>query len=582
MRGKDSIILGMSMGHGDSSAALVVGDRLVAAVEEERFVRIKHYSLYPKHAIHYCLSHAGIAPGLVDTIAIARQPWNALAPKLWCLIQHPRLLKSRTQNHNQEYLRTPLPVFLESEGLSHARQVRVEHHLAHMASSRFLCPDERVALLSIDALGDFVSAAMGFAEKDTIRIVDRTYFPHSLGFFYTALTQYLGFPYFGDEFKVMGLSSYGKPEFLPQLRTLIQPVSPFGFRLNLDAFPILRKPMQYSISPEGQPEVPPFYDEKYLEELLGFPPREYRGPLDEKHMNLAKSVQACFEEVASALLHQLYKRVPTDSVALSGGCAHNSVWVGKIPCLTPFKNVFVAPASHDAGICVGAAIHAAGHAVSPEGGHWALLGPSFSLDTPPALSAERPEVSEQSFSQDEMLIEWMVAELAQGHIIGLFTDRLEFGPRALGSRSIIADPRPADIRDRLNERVKHRESFRPFAASVLWEEQADWFQNSFYCPSMEAVFPVRAEMKEKIRGVVHVDDTCRIQSVTRETQPFYYQLIESFRKKTGVPMIINTSFNDSEPIVCTEHDAVNCFLNSDLDHLVIGRKAYSKETGVRS
>jgi carbamoyltransferase len=275
------------------------------------------------------------------------------------------------------------------------------------------------------------------------------------------------------------------------------------------------------------------------------------------------------------MLNQLYEHEPNDTLGLAGGCAHNSVWVGKIPQTSPFKKVFVAPASHDAGISVGAAAAVAGVAVTPEGRHWGLMGPSHAELAGSALPLPF-RMKEHSFPNDEKLIEWLVGELCQKKIIGLYRGRMEFGPRALGSRSILADPRWAGMKDKLNARVKHREFFRPFAASVLLEHQDAWFANAFFSPAMEAVFEVK--QPAKIPAVVHVDNTCRIQSVTKETQPFYWDLIEAFRKKTGIPMLLNTSFNDTEPIVCSERDVWNCFANTELDVIVVGSRAYTKSS----
>ncbi len=580
MARKPSVILGISLGHGDSSAALIVDGQLVAAAEEERFTRLKHYALFPSRAIAYCLSHTRTEPGKVDVVAIARRPRSGFWHKVSMVVRHPGLLQNRRQRRTAEpAFNQPLSKLLKAAGLRRARTHFVEHHLAHMMSARYLAgPDDNIALMSFDGLGDFVSAAIGRPKGRDVEVLDRAWFPHSLGFFYTAMTQYLGFPHFGDEFKVMGLSSYGQPKFLPALRELIRESEPFGYKLNLEAFPILKRPIDFYIE-NGQPKMRPFYQSNFLTHVIGIPPRKRHEQLSDVHQDLAMSVQARFEEVANHLLKQLHAKVPTDTVCIAGGCAHNSVWAGKIPRNSPFKNVFIAPASSDAGIAVGAAIHAAGVPVSPEGGHWGLLGP----DLPEVAGTSRalsPDVRENTFVDDESLIAWMVSELADGRIFGLFRGRMEFGPRALGCRSILADPRPEGMRDRLNERVKHRETFRPFAASVLREYQEKFFEDSFFCPSMEGVFKVKESMKGKIPSVVHADGTCRIQSVEKETQPFYWKLIEAFRRQTGVPMLINTSFNDSEPIVCTEEDALHCFMQSDLDHLVMGTRAYSKSRKV--
>lgn len=568
-----NIILGLSFGHGDSSAALVVGGQLIAAAEEERFNRIKHYAGFPTQAVRFCLQQAGIQSADVEVVAIAKKPWNQFFKKVPLLLAHPHLIrfsKGQKKESSQAF-----PHWLSEMGLSHSRFQSFEHHFAHMMSSRFLSQAENQALLSFDGLGDFVSASIGMSTPEGVKILDRVVFPHSMGFFYTAMTQYLGFPYFGDEFKVMGLSSLGKPRFQSVMKNLIREAEPFGFRLNLEAFPILKTPGLFYLM-NSQPYVRQLYNSQYLTAVLGIAPRKPKDPLTEVHWDLAKSVQLRFEEVANHLLRHLEKQVPTDTLALSGGCAHNSVWVGKIPQNSRFSEVIVAPASHDAGIAVGAAIAAFGGPVSPQSQEsWALLGPQVTQSLNPS-SLEGLE--EHSFSKESKLIEFIADEIASGKIIGVARGRLEFGPRALGNRSILADPRAHDMKDRLNARVKHRESFRPFAASVLMEYQHQWFENCFHAPTMEAVFQVRSSMKSKISGVVHVDGSCRIQSVSHKSQPFYWDLIEAFRKRTGIPMLINTSFNDSEPIVLTMEDAIRCFMTTEMDYLLLENRLFSKKS----
>lgn len=559
-------ILGISYSHGDSSACIIRDGILIAAAEEERFNRIKHYALFPQRAIAYCLKEAGLTPQDVDAVAIAKKPLNQWWKKATLAASHSALVTGRKKDAKSD----PLSQNLAKCGLNRARRFTCEHHQAHMASSRWLCPDDNLALFSFDGLGDFVSAAYGTVEGTDISIEERVTFPHSLGFFYTALTQYLGFPHFGDEFKVMGLSSYGAPKFLDGMRELIRTKDGFNFELNLEAFPILKRPMEFSIV-KGQPVVKPFYNSQFLTQVVGIPPRKASEPLLRSHWDLAKSVQARFEEVANHLLSHVQTKTGFKKVGLSGGCAHNSAWVGKIPQQTGFQTVYVAPASGDAGIAVGAAMLAARRPISVQGNHWGLIGPgNETFSAPPSLSTKE-------FGDEKKVAAFIAQELAQEKIIGLFQGRMEFGPRALGCRSILADPRNSTMRDRLNARVKHRELFRPFAASVLEEYREEWFDDSFYAPTMEAVFPVKGSKRGKIPAVVHVDDTCRIQSVERQTQPFYWNVIEQFRKITNVPLIINTSFNDSEPIVCTAEDAIRCFTHCEMDYLVIGTTVLSRE-----
>jgi len=568
---RPKIVLGVSFGHGDSSAALILDGKLIAAAEEERFNRIKHFAGFPEEATKYCLQEAGITSSDVEVVAVAKKARNQSLKKLNLLLSHPHLIQQAFSRNKQEE-----PTFSEwlyQMGLSHVRTHHCEHHHAHMLSSRYLSSSEEQAFLSFDGLGDFVSAAIGKSTAQGVKILDRVVYPHSLGFFYTAMTQYLGFPYFGDEFKVMGLSSLGEPKYLSQMRNLVREAEPFGFRLNLEAFPILTVGKVFKVE-NSKPQVESFFNTPYLTAILGVPPRKKGQPIQKEHQDLACSVQARFEEVANHLLRHLENLVPCETLALSGGCAHNSVWVGKIPTHTKFREIKLAPASHDAGIAVGAAISASGGPVTPQSDThgWAFLGPK-----PRGLVRMPEELEEHVFSKEAKLIDFLAEELSQGKIVGVIRDRLEFGPRALGNRSILADPRQSEMKDRLNARVKHRESFRPFAASVLKEHQDQWFENPFYSPYMEAVFKVIPKNQDQIAGVVHTDGSCRIQSVTQKEQPFYWDLIDSFRKKTGVPMLINTSFNDSEPIVLSAEDAIKCFLSTEMDYLLIENRLFSKK-----
>ncbi len=442
-------------------------------------------------------------------------------------------------------------------------------------SVRMLRPRDRMALLSFDGLGDFASAATAVSDGDTMRVLGRTYFPHSLGFFYTAMTQYLGFPYFGDEFKVMGLSSFGRPRYMEAMRELVMTRPGGGFELNLRAFPVAKLGKSFKID-KGRPLVGPIFDADVIAAKLGLKARRPGEELLPEHEDLALSIQRRFEEVAAHVLCDLHAKTRLDTIALAGGCAHNSVFVGKIPQLTPFKQVIVAPAAGDAGLALGAAAAVYGGTVIPASGHWGLLGPDVALDQGAWVELAIP-TRQRQYKDDATLVERLVDELVKGKVVGLARGPMEFGPRALGSRSIVCDPRHEWMKRRLNSLVKHREPFRPFAASVLEEQQDDWFENCRDSPFMEAVFPVKSARKDAIPAVVHADGSCRIQSVSRASQPFYHDLISAFARRTQVPMLLNTSFNDSEPIVRTAAEAIDCFLRGGLDHVVIGRVMISRE-----
>ncbi len=562
------VILGISCFHGDSSAALIVGDQLVAAVEEERFSRLKHTAAFPAGAIAYCLAHAGLTPKDVGIVALPGVVTAHLGRKLLHSLGTPRALLRRLVSRSGGL--AALGTELEKAGLGGARVERVEHHLAHMHSVRPLAGTAPMTLVTIDGMGDFVSAAYGAASEGDIEIAGRVFYPDSLGYFYTSLSQHLGFLGFGDEFKVMGLSSFGTPRYLEALRQAVR-VGP-GFALTLDpkVFPIRSRGIRLEIV-NDRPTLAPFYDVEVLTRLIGLPARAPGAPLEDAHRDLAASLQARFEEVADHLVLEARRRVGHPILGLAGGCAHNSVWVGKLKSRHAFEQLLVAPASHDAGLSVGAAVAAARGPVRCQERHWALLGPSHGSEAP-----ESAQFARNVWTDDAALQGWIAAELAAGKIVGLMHGRMEFGPRALGSRSILCDPRGADMRDRLNARVKHRESFRPFAAAVLWEEQAAWFDDGFFSPAMEAVFPVKAAHKDRIPAVVHADGSCRIQSVEREAQPFLHGVVAAFHALTGVPMVVNTSFNDNEPIVCAPKEALDCFARTAMDHVIIGSTVYSR------
>ncbi len=572
---KNRVILGISSSHGDSSAALIVGDQLVAAAEEERFDRVKHSAQFPMQSVRYCLETAGLSPADVDLVAVPRSKAAAWVRKLRFAWSGRNTITGLTNYLRRERNRQSDVGALHELGFPEVRLQRVEHHLAHLVSVQVLQPTAKMAMLSFDGLGDFASAVTAVADGSRIKILGRTFFPHSLGFFYTAMTQYLGFPYFGDEFKVMGLSSFGKPRYLDAMRQLVRTLPGGRFELNLQAFPLELLGTCFKIE-RGQPVIRTMFDAAVVEKLLGFAPRQKGGDLKAEHEDLAMSVQARFEEVAAHILTHLHAATKLDTLALSGGCAHNSVFVGKVRQLTPFKHVIVAPAAGDAGLAIGAAVAVSGRAIVPASGHWGLLGPDISIGEGSWVDVPVP-TRQRQYDTDEALIERLAEELAKGKVVGLARGRMEFGPRALGNRSIICDPRHEWMKRRLNALVKHREPFRPFAASVLAEHQDAWFKGSVPSPFMEAVFPVVDAKRELIPAVVHADGSCRIQTISQATQPFYHALISAFARRTGVPMLVNTSFNDSEPIVRTAAEALDCFVRGGLDHVVIGRVLISRE-----
>jgi len=572
------IILGINAFHGDSSAALVRDGVLVAAAEEERFSRIKHWAGFPLQSIAYCLREAGLHLADIEHVAINQDDRAHWLRKLAYVAVHPPgmdLVLSRLRNRRR---RQELPELLAEafpadnfRGAIH----NVEHHLAHLSSAFHVSPFEEAVVVSVDGLGDFSSAAWGVGRKNDISVAGRVYFPHSLGIFYQALTQYLGFPYYGDEYKAMGLAPYGSPSRMEAMGEIVKLTKNGAFMLDLAYFRHHRERIAYSWD-SGSPEFGDLFSPA-LEELLG-PRRRPQEPLEERHRDIARSVQARYEEAFFHLIGPLQQRFGSSDIALAGGCAMNSVANGKIRRMTPFRRVYVQSAAGDAGGAIGAA-YVVWHRL---GGHrsfvmdHAFWGPQFALaEIARLLSERREEIAQlgcavEEIGDEEELCRRAATAVAQGAVLSWFQGRMEWGPRALGNRSILCDPRRGDMKAILNAKIKRRESFRPFAPSVLAESVGGWFEEDDAVPFMMQVFQIREEKRAQIPAVTHVDGSGRLQTVYRHTNPLYYRLIESFRDLTGVPMVLNTSFNENEPVVCRPEEALDCFLRTKMDALVIG------------
>ncbi len=582
-----SLILGLNAFHGDSSACLIRDGVIVAAAEEERFRRIKHWAGFPSEAIRYCLQEAGIKLSAVEHIAINQDSKANLGRKLaYALLKRPDLglVLDRIRNKRE---REGVDVHLARAfpGDAFAGRVHaVEHHLAHLSSAFHVSPFHEAAIVSVDGFGDFASAAWGVGRGTAIDIEDKVYFPHSLGIFYQALTQYLGFPHYGDEYKVMGLAPYGQPSFLPQLRKLVLLQDDGSFRLDLTYFRHAREKIEYEWE-NGSPSVGCLFAPA-LETLLG-PARQPDMALEQKHKDIARSVQAMYEEAFFHLLDHLHSRHRLDALCIAGGCGMNSVANGKVTLRSPFKEIYVQSAAGDAGGAIGAAYavwHEQGGARGPVMDH-AYLGPGCDMAAVTRLLHERAaEIASagctvEMVSDEAQLCARTAAAVADGQVVGWFQGRMEWGPRALGNRSIVCDPRRADIKDILNLKIKRRESFRPFAPSILREAVADWFEIDGEVPFMMQVYPVRAEQRARIPAVCHVDGSGRLQTVYRHTNPRYYGLIEAFAALTGVPMVLNTSFNENEPVVCRPEEALDCFLRTRMDVLVLGDALITRRSG---
>ena len=573
-------ILGINAYHGNASAAIVCDGSLIAAVEEERFNRVKYAAGFPAQAIRYCLKEAGLTLADVDHVAVPRNPYARLGTKLFYALRMPSFARERVKVLAKF---TGIPEALAAAFEADPKKLaakfhRIEHHLAHLASSFFVSPFECAALLSADGLGDFASTMWGAGAGSRMSIDGSVAFPHSLGLFYSAVTQYLGFLKFGDEYKVMGLAAYGQPEQLGAFRDIVRFDSRSnsnGFRLGLDYFSHHRSGPEMSwAEADKTPALGKMFSDE-MAKCLG-PVRAPEEALEERHRNLACSLQARLEEVYLGMLKKLAERTGFKAVCLAGGVAFNCVANGKIFDATPFEQVYVHPAAGDAGLAVGAAYYVwhqkLGKPRSFVMDH-AYWGPGYAREEiRRAIDSNGLAQSGYSIAElpEEELSRRAAAIIADGKILGWFQGRAEWGPRALGNRSIVADPRRPEMKGILNRRIKHREIFRPFAPSVLAEATGEYFEKSHSSPFMTLAYSVRAEKRDKIPAPTHVDGTGRLQTVTREANPRYHALISAFRDLTGVPVVLNTSFNDNEPIVCRPEEAIDCFLRTQMDALVLG------------
>ena len=573
-------ILGINAYHGNASAAIVCEGRLVAAVEEERFNRVKYAAGFPAQAIRYCLQEAGLTLAEIDHVAVPRNPYARLATKIFYALRMPSFARARAKVlvRFKAIPEALAQAFDIDPKKLRAQFHRIEHHHAHLASSFYCSPFERAALLSADGLGDFASTMWGAGSGSRMKIEGAIAFPHSLGLFYSAVTQYLGFLKFGDEYKVMGLAAYGQPDQLDLFRDIVRfqnGSAGNGFKLGLDYFSHHRTGPEMSwAEADKTPTLGKLFSEG-MEKRLG-PARAADQALEQRHRNLAASLQARLEEVYLGMLKKLAERTGLKAVCLAGGVAFNCVANGKIFDATPFKEVYVHPAAGDGGLSVGAAFfiwhQILGRPRSFVMDH-AYWGPQYSREEirravdSNALAQKGCTIAE---FRGEELMKRAAEIIADGNTLGWFQGRAEWGPRALGNRSIVADPRRPEMKNILNRRIKHREIFRPFAPSILAEAASEYFEKSHPSPFMTLAYSVRPEKRDKIPAPTHVDGTGRLQTVTREANPLYHALISAFRDLTGVPVVLNTSFNDNEPIVCRPEEALDCFQRTQMDALVLG------------
>ena len=572
-------ILGINAYHGGASACLIADGQLIAAAEEERFTRIKYWAGFPTQAIAFVLAEAGIQPQDLDHIGIARNPSANLMKKvLYTLRRRPslNLIKDRLANAGKVGdLKGVFSAKLALDPTSLKAQFHnVEHHRAHMASAFFVSPFDEAAILSVDGMGDFVSTMWGAGQGNTLTVSDAVNFPHSLGYLYTAVSQWLGFPKYGDEGKVMGLAPYGAPRYMDQFRRMVRIQRDGAFELDLDYFELSGKGSLMTWE-EDEPFVPTMFSARMVE-LLG-EPRAPRGEITPQHQDVAASLQAMLEEAEFALVNKLQRESGQKALVMAGGVALNSAFNGKVLPNSAFEEIYIQPAAGDAGTSLGVCYYIY-HQVLGQPRVFvqenAYTGPRYSNDAV-ADALRRCDLAYRELDEQALTAE--AAHLvAEGNVLGWFQGRMEWGPRALGNRSIIADPRRADMKDILNARIKHREPFRPFAPSILEEATGDYFDQSYPDPFMIKVYNVLPEKQAEIPAVTHVDGTGRLQTVSREVNPRYWQLIKAFEAETGTPVVLNTSFNENEPIVCTPDQAIDCFQRTRMDALAIGNYLIQK------
>jgi carbamoyltransferase len=568
-------ILGLNAFHGDASAALLRDGQLVVALEEERLNRIKHWAGLPVGAAKACLE--GSQP---DYIAISRDPKAHLKDKVIRAALRPHRWLNLSSRAVNSVRIAQVSDLLAAEGIV-AQQMRpvrfVEHHRAHLASAFFASPFEEAAVVSIDGFGDFSSVMWGVGKANQLEVRGSVSFPHSLGIFYTAFTQFLGFPKFGDEYKMMGLSAYGEPRFAEQVRRVVHTHGD-QYRLNLDYFTHHSKGVEMTWY-SGEPVLGPIFSQRMADEFG--PPRGPRSEIRQRDMDLAASVQLVLEENYFTLLNFVQKQTGKAAVCLAGGVALNCVANGMIFERTNFRDVYVQPAAHDAGTSIGAALYVQHQELKVprcfEMRH-AYYGSEYT-DGEILRDLEAVGCTYHKVPEDD-LIGNTVEAISGGKIVGWFQGRMEFGPRALGNRSILADPRREDMKEILNSRIKYREPFRPFCPSILAERVGEYFETEYPSPFMVMAYKIKPKQRDRIPAVTHGDGTGRLQTVERAVNPLYWRLLHKFEEVTGVPVLLNTSFNENEPIVQTPAQAIDCFLRTRMDVLSIGGFVLHKEENV--
>ena len=585
-------ILGINAYHGDSAVALVRDGELIAACEEERYNRIKHWAGFPGESVRRCLEIAGIGIGDVDHVALSFDPGANLLRRLWHLGTHPGIwgrVRGRLSRQGRGLGVSGRLAEVCGVERVHARVHRVEHHRAHLASAFLVSGWEEAAVLSVDGMGDFTSTVLAGGVGSRIREYGRVYHPHSLGLLYNAVTLFLGFPAYGDEYKVMGLAPYGEPKYVDHILGTLMDLKPDGsFRLDMDYFNYCA-----GLTMTG----PRFHD------LFGAPPVKQGGRLGRREMDIARSIQAVTEEVVLRLCRTAHELTGSANLVMAGGVALNCVANGRVQRESPFARIWIQPAAGDAGGAIGAAYAAAmSKGETPpakngtaDGMRGSYLGPEYDEAAIRGALSQSGAVFEEL--DDDTLFDVVAGALADEQVVGWFQGGMEFGPRALGNRSILGDPRSPKMQRILNLKIKYRESFRPFAPAVLADRASEYFDINVESPYMLLVAQVREErhraptkaeselegiaklnvVRSDIPAITHVDYSARIQTVDGRHNPRFHRLLTAFERRTGCAVLVNTSFNvRDEPIVCSPSDAYRCFLGTEMDMLVVGNAVLRK------
>jgi carbamoyltransferase len=565
------IVLGFSCFYHDSAACILKDGEIVAAAAEERFSRKKHDNDFPVHAIEFCLNSLGIAMNEIDIVVFYEKPILKFERILHQHLEHfPRSRKTFIDTTGS-WLDQKLQIkkLLREKLYYHGKVYFIKHHLSHAAASYYLSDFKKSVIVTMDGLGEWATTTIGYGQGRKIKIDKEIHFPHSLGLFYSTLTAYLGFRVNNDEFKVMGLAAYGNPQlFRSHMNELITTFKDGSFALNMKYFDFTWSDHMPS---------------KAMKKLFGYPIRQPESKIHRHHEDIAAALQEKLEEVVFNLLAAAHKKYKINNLCLSGGVSLNSVMNGKILKKTPFKKIYITPDPGDGGGALGAAldIHYQHSDKNLNKNFYPCLGPGYT-EREIEKVLEKYQVRYKHYKDQKKLLERVAELIIKQHIIAWFQGRMEWGPRALGNRSILASAAKAEMKDIINSRVKHREAFRPFAPVILKEYIHQYFKTDRPLPPptqyMLMVYPLKEKGRKEAPAITHINGSGRLQAISREQNPMYYDLIEIYRKKAGTPMIVNTSFNvRGEPIVCTPQDAVKCFLGTGIDYLVIGQFLVKKK-----